>query len=123
MKSQEATITTGSNIGQLEYCLVSTGAINITNATGSLDVGDYTADGKMDMLIFGGRIFNGNIIGLTSALLEKTAGGWTQQNAGSVTLANPGTSHFYDINGDHRLDLYQHGLFVIRIANTKPMCC
>ena len=82
---------------------------NIINATGSLDVGDYTADGKMDMLIFGGRMYNGNLIGLTSALLEKTSGGWTQQNAGSVTLEHAGASHFYDLNGDHRLDLYQHG--------------
>ena len=104
-----STITTGSNTVAWNTALLILEQSNITNATGSLDVGDYTGDGKMDMLIFGGRIFNGNTIDLTSALLEKTAGGWTQQNAGSVTLANPGTSHFYDINGDHRLDLYQHG--------------
>ncbi|HET6544666.1 MAG TPA: T9SS type A sorting domain-containing protein [Chryseolinea sp.] len=104
-----STITTGSNAVNWNTALLVLEQSTITNATGSLDVGDYTADGKMDMLIFGGRMFNGNTIDLTSALLEKTSGGWTQQNAGSVTLANPGTSHFYDINGDHRLDLYQHG--------------
>ena len=54
-------------------------------------------------------MYDGNIIGLTSALLEKTSGGWTQQNAGSVTLEHTGASHFYDLNGDNRLDLYQHG--------------
>ena len=54
-------------------------------------------------------MYDGNIIGLTSALLEKTSVGWAEQNAGSVTLAHSGTSHYYDMNGDNRLDLYQHG--------------
>ncbi|HEX6226622.1 MAG TPA: FG-GAP-like repeat-containing protein, partial [Chryseolinea sp.] len=81
----------------------------ITNATGSLDVGDYTNDGKMDMLIFGGRIFNGIEVGLTNALLEKVPTGWTQHAAGAPTIPDAGTSVFYDINGDHLIDLYQHG--------------
>ena len=101
--------TTGSNMVNWNTALLVLEQSNITNVTGSLDVGDYTADGKMDMLIFGGRLFNGSVIDLTSALLEKTLSGWTQQNAGSVAIANSGKSHFFDINGDHRLDLYQNG--------------
>ena len=104
-----ATITAGSNMVNWNTALLMLEQSNITNVTGSLDVGDYTADGKMDMVILGGRLYNGNTIDLTSALLEKTLTGWTQQNAGSVAMANAGTSHFFDINGDHRLDLYQHG--------------
>ena len=103
------TTTSTSNVATWNTNLLILEQSNIVNATGSLDVGDYTGDGKMDMLIFGGRIFNGIETGLTSALLEKTAGGWTQVNAGTLTIANEGTSRFYDINDDHRLDLYQHG--------------
>ena len=99
--------TAASNLAEWNTAILIAGETDLPNIHGALDIGDYTGDGKMDMLMTGGRIVNGSTTDLTSAVFENAPAGWISQDVGT-TLPSTITSNFDDYNGDYRLDIYKH---------------
>ena len=93
-------MTSSSNAVDWNTTLLVLSDSNLPDFSGSLDVGDYTGDGKMDLLVLGTGV---------SALFENTQGGWATQNEGSSTMPTRLSFKFQDINGDYKLDLYEYG--------------
>jgi hypothetical protein len=92
--------TASSNTADWNTTLLILQESELPHFSGAMDVGDYTGDGKMDLLVLGPNI---------SALLENTETGWVEQATGSSTLPPTSSLVFHDINGDDKLDLYQYG--------------
>ncbi len=82
---------------------------NLPNMWGSLDIADYTQDGKMDILINGARSITDHSAEITKAVFENTPAGWVRDDITPSTLPTTASLKFFDINADHKLDLYQHG--------------
>jgi hypothetical protein len=100
--------TSFTNTVQWSTALFKAELTNLPNVFGSLDVADYTDDGKMDLLVMGHRIYNGNTLDATNALFENSPT-WSLQPVGSAVLPVTSSLSFEDMNGDHLPDLYQHG--------------
>jgi len=78
------------------------------NVYGSIDVGDFNKDGKMDFIVNGGRIYNGSYTERISELFENTNNGFVNQSVGSTSqIGSP--LKFFDFDGDGYLDIYQQG--------------
>src|SRR5260221_13846417 len=75
-----------------------------------MDVGDITADGRMELLITGDRIVNGYGYDITSSIFENKNNVWTKQDVGSQTIwPQLSNLRFEDMNGDQKLDLFDYG--------------
>ncbi len=82
---------------------------DIQNITGSMDVADFTGDGRMDLLFNGAMIYNGQSQNFTRATFENTADGWVKADIAPSDLNQLAEIAFTDLNGDSHLDIYQHG--------------
>jgi hypothetical protein len=76
----------------------------------SLDVADFTNDGKMDMLMNGARLYGGEYFDMTRATFENQGSGTFKRTEITPSqLTHTAKFQFFDVDGDHKLDLYQHG--------------
>jgi hypothetical protein len=82
---------------------------DIANLYGSMDVADFTGDGRMDMVLNGGMIYNGYTEDITRATFENTSGGWVKSDITPSNLSHTSQIAFNDLNGDSNPDIYQHG--------------
>lgn len=73
---------------------------SLPNFSGTLDVGDFTGDGYMDILVLDDQ---------TNALFENSVAGWIERSVETSTLPSSSSFKFQDINGDNKLDLYKFG--------------
>ncbi|HTF21780.1 MAG TPA: FG-GAP-like repeat-containing protein, partial [Chryseolinea sp.] len=80
---------------------------DLPNIYGYFDVSDFTGDGRMDLLVNGGMIYNGYGEDLTKATYENTAAGFVKRDLGT-TYYNAAMS-FVDFDGDFQPDIYQSG--------------
>lgn len=83
---------------------------DIANLYGSMDIADFTGDGRMDMVLNGGMIYNGYTEDITRATFENTDNGWAKSDVTPSGLTQTAQIAFADLNGDHKPDVYQHGM-------------
>ncbi|WP_276372162.1 FG-GAP-like repeat-containing protein [Chryseolinea sp. H1M3-3] len=103
------TSTSPSNVVEWSTMMWTVEETTLPNIYGSLDIADYTQDGKMDILLNGGRIYNSQYAELTRAAFENTGSGWVKHDITPSELGTTASFKFFDVNGDHKPDLYQHG--------------
>ncbi len=103
------TTTSPSNVAEWSTMMWTIQETTLPNMYGSLDIADYTQDGKMDILLNGGRIYNGQYTELTRAAFENTGAGWVQHDITPSELGTTAAFKFFDVNADHKPDLYQSG--------------
>ena len=101
--------TPPSNNGEWNTRIFVPTATNFANLYNGADVGDYTGDGRMDLLFSGGRIYGGTGVASVFAAYENTATGWTKHEITPGGIPNYVPAKFYDLNGDHLLDVYKFG--------------
>jgi Secretion system C-terminal sorting domain/FG-GAP-like repeat len=82
---------------------------NIPNLTGSIDVADFTADGRMDIMLNGYMIYNGYIEDITNATYENSPDGWSKKDTPPSALSHTAQGTFTDLNGDSKPDIYKFG--------------
>jgi hypothetical protein len=82
---------------------------DIANLYGSMDIADFTGDGRMDMILNGGMIYNGYTEDITRATFENTPGGWVKRDITPSDLTHTAQIAFADLNADAKPDIYQHG--------------
>jgi hypothetical protein len=81
---------------------------NLPNAERSIDVGDFTEDGRMDILM-SGFVDNGGNWTRVKAVFENDESGFIRTDFGDVNYPNLPAATFSDLNNDAKLDLYEHG--------------
>lgn len=101
--------TEGSNIAEWNTNMWQIEDTDIANLYGSMDIADFTGDGKMDMILNGGMIYSGYTEDITRATFENTGGGWIKSDVPPSDLTNTAQIRFTDLNGDFLPDIYQHG--------------
>lgn len=101
--------TAGSNIAEWNTSMWQIEDTDIANLYGSMDIADFTGDGKMDMILNGGMIYNGYVEDITRATFENTGGGWIKSDVPASDLTHTARIRFTDLNGDFQPDIYQHG--------------
>lgn len=82
---------------------------DIANLSGSMDIADFSGDGRMDMVLNGGMIYNGYVEDITKATFENTTNGWIKREIAASNLPHTAQIAYTELNGDSKPDLYQHG--------------
>jgi len=100
--------TVSSNVVKWDTILFKPIVTNLPNGHESFDVADFNEDGKMEVLMRGGGIFNGAYVESAGAIFEKTNAGWIKMNVGSSEFNPSSVLTAIDLNGDHSLDLFHH---------------
>ena len=98
-----------SNIAQWSTNMWVMQDTDIANIYGSMDVADFTGDGRMDLILNGGMIYNGYTEDITRATFENTFNGWVKRDVTPSNLTHTAQIAFSDLNGDFKPDIYQHG--------------
>jgi hypothetical protein len=101
--------TAASNIAEWNTYMWQIQDTDIANLYGSMDIADFTGDGKMDMVLNGGMIYNGYTEDITRATFENTGGAWTKSNITPSDLSHTAQISFTDLNDDFQPDIYQQG--------------
>jgi hypothetical protein len=109
LESSEVATTAASNIAEWSTNMWVMQDTDIANLYGAMDVADFTGDGRMDMVLNGGMIYNGYTEDITRATFENAAGGWVKRDITPSNLTHTAHIAFADLDGDFRPDLYQHG--------------
>ncbi|HZY80013.1 MAG TPA: FG-GAP-like repeat-containing protein, partial [Cyclobacteriaceae bacterium] len=81
---------------------------SLPNAEKSVDVGDFTGDGKMDIVMTGFFADNQNHERV-KASFESTGTGFTRQDFGNLTNPSLPVASLADLNHDGQLDIYEYG--------------
>ncbi len=108
-ESSVAESTASSNVAEWSTNMWVMQDTDIVNLFGSMDVADFTGDGKMDMVLNGGMIYNGYTEDITRATFENTSSGWVKGDITPSDLPHTAQIAFTDLNGDSKPDIYQHG--------------
>ena len=103
------TTTASSNVASWSTLMWIVKETSIPNLYGSLDIADYTQDGKMDILLNGGRNYSSENPEHTRAAFENTGTGWMRHDITPSALSTTASLRFFDVNADHKPDLYQQG--------------
>lgn len=80
----------------------------LPNADGAMDVGDFNADGHMDLLL-AGYYSDGNNYTRVKAAFANTDSGFVATNFGDLNQPPTVSAFFEDLNMDGMLDIYEHG--------------
>lgn len=81
---------------------------SLPNAEKSIDVGDFSGDGKMDIVMTGFFADNQNHERV-KAIFESTPAGFTRQDFGNLTVPSLPVVSLTDLNQDGLLDIYEFG--------------
>lgn len=109
-ESLASSTTAISNVAEWNTNMWVVQATDIPNIYGYIDVADFTADGRMDMVLNGGMIYDGYIDDITKATYENTSGsGWVKRDLQPSTLSSTASISFADFNNDFKPDIYQNG--------------
>lgn len=80
----------------------------LPNVDHAMDVGDFNADGRMDLLLTG-YYSDGNNTTRVKAAYANTESGFVATNFGNLSQPSSVSAFFEDLNMDGALDIYEHG--------------
>lgn len=101
--------TSASNVIEWDTRMWILTETEMPNLYGSIDAADFTGDGRIDLVVNGGMIYNGYFEDITRATYENTEDGWIKRDITPSDLSHNAQFKFTDLNGDYKPDLYGHG--------------